>query len=86
MRAICDSPLLQIVLAAGLATSLAAAPLKTETAKKPCPAPAPAGKTQVAPAPQSAPSIRDLMEPGFGRKLLDLSLQAKTNFKASSKS
>lgn len=81
------TPLLpRLVLAAGLATTLSAAPLKNDTPKKPCPATEPAGKTQIAPAPQNAPSVRDLMEPGFGRKLLDLSLQAKTKTQATSKS
>ncbi len=82
------TPLLPLfVLAAGLATNLSAAPLKTDTHKKPCPAAEPAaGKTQIVPAPQSAPSARDFMEPGFGRKLLDLSLQAKSKTKTTSKS
>jgi hypothetical protein len=76
-----------LVLAAGLASNLSAAPLKNDTSKKPCRATeAPAGKPQSVPEPQSNPAARDLVEPGFGRKLLDLSLQAKSKAQAASKS
>jgi hypothetical protein len=83
MRAI-RTPLLLLIL--GLASSLHAAPLKNDTAKKPCPAPRPSGKTAPPPAASDAAATsRDWMEPGFGRKVLDLSFVAKAKESSRSK-
>lgn len=81
------TPLLpRLLLAAGLATTLSAAPHKSETTptKKPCPAAEQPAKTQIAPAPPTTPASKELVEPGFGRKLLDLSLQAKAKARTTS--
>lgn len=86
MRAKHTPLFLRILLAAGMAATLSAAPLKNEAPKKPCQAPPPTSKTQVAPAPTANPTVREMLEPGFGRKFLDLSLQAKAKTKAASQS